>query len=70
MRNGPFIPRTDIEPGHCVPVDVASSNFSGVERNPISRGNNAPEVSGRIVRNTEQHPPDRPSRVVLPVIEL
>lgn len=70
MCNGPFLPSNDFEPGHCTPVEVASSNFSGVERNLISGGNNAQEVSGRIARNTERHRPDRPSRVMLPVIAL
>ena len=57
-------------PGHRIRVDVTSSNFPQFDRNLNSGEDLATGARPRVARQTVFHTPDRPSHIMLPVIDL
>ncbi len=55
--------------GHRIRLEVSSSNFPRWERNLNTGGNNYDETGWKIATNRVHHSKDRPSYVVLPVID-
>lgn len=53
--------------GHCVRVDVSSSNFPRFDVNPNTGGPMGRERRTRAVENTLHHGPETPSHIVLPI---
>jgi uncharacterized protein len=66
----PLYPASNIfKRGHCIRVDVSSSNFPRFDVNP-NTGGPLGEPGGLVVaENTIHHDSDRPSHIVLPVID-
>jgi len=56
-------------PGHRLRLEVSSSNFPRWDRNLNTGGNNYDETEWKVAENTVFHSIDRPSYIVLPVIE-
>ena len=56
-------------PGHRIRLDVSSSNFPRWDRNLNTGGNNYDESQFVTARNTVHHSPERPSYLVLPVVD-
>ncbi len=56
-------------PGHRIRLEVSSSNFPRWDRNLNTGGNNYDETDWQIAENAVHHSNDRPSYIVLPVIE-
>jgi len=54
-------------PGHCVRLEVSSSNFDRYDRNPNTGGEHGRETRFEIARQTVLHDGVHPSRLVLPV---
>lgn len=77
MRPGEVYPiRLDLHatsnyfgPGHRLRLEVSSSNFPRWDRNLNTGGNNYDESDGVTARNAVHHSAERPSYVVLPVVE-
>lgn len=57
-------------PGHRIRVDVTSSNFPQFDRNPNTGEDLGTSAKVRTARQTVFHTPERPSHVILPVVEL
>ncbi len=57
-------------PGHRVRVDVTSSNFPQYDRNPNTGEDLGVSTRVRIARQTVFHTPERPSHILLPVVEV
>lgn len=55
-------------PGHCVRLDVTSSNFPRWERNPNTGEDPATATTWRAARQTVWHDAERPSHVLLSVL--
>jgi putative CocE/NonD family hydrolase len=55
-------------PGHRVRVEVSSSNFPRYDRNPNTGRAFGTDAEVRTARQTIYHDPERPSRLVLPVV--
>jgi predicted acyl esterase len=56
-------------PGHRIRLEVSSSNFPRWDRNLNTGGNNYDESEFIVARNTVHHSPERPSYLVLPIVE-
>jgi len=56
-------------PGHRIRVDVSSSDFPRWDRNLNTGGNNYDEVAYNIADNTVHYSAERPSVLILPVVE-
>jgi putative CocE/NonD family hydrolase len=54
--------------GHCIRLDVSSSNFPRFDVNPNTGGPLGRERRVVIAENAIYHDPDRPSHIVLPII--
>lgn len=57
-------------PGHRIRVDVTSSNFPQFDRNLNSGEDLATGTRPRVARQTVFHSADRPSHILLPVVEV
>lgn len=57
-------------PGHCIRVDIASSNFPQFDRNPNTGENLGASSKIRVARQTVFHGGARASHIVLPVVDL
>ena len=57
-------------PGHRIRVSVSSSNFPQFDRNLNSGEDLATGARPRVARQTVFHTPERPSHILLPVIDL
>ena len=55
-------------PGHCIRVDVTSSNFPLWDRNPNTGHAQGADAELRIAHQTVYHDADHPTRITLPVI--
>ncbi len=55
--------------GHRIRVDVTSSNFPQYDRNPNTGEPLGSSAKLRVARQTVFHTPDRPSHIVLPIVE-
>jgi predicted acyl esterase len=55
--------------GHRIRVDVSSSNFPRWDRNLNTAGRNYDEATQVTARNTVHHSPERPSYLVLPIMD-
>ena len=56
-------------PGHRIRLDVSSSNFPRWDRNLNTGSNNYDETEYVVARNTVHHSTERPSYLVLPIVE-
>jgi len=56
-------------PGHRIRLDVSSSNFPRWDRNLNTGSNNYDETEYVVARNTVHHSAERPSYLVLPIVE-
>jgi putative CocE/NonD family hydrolase len=56
-------------PGHRIRVDITSSNFPQFDRNPNTGADLGASAELRAARQTIYFSPQRPSRIVLPVVE-
>jgi hypothetical protein len=56
--------------GHRIRVQVTSSHFPQFDRNPNTGANLGASSEMRVAKQTVFHGPDRPSHIVLPVVEL
>lgn len=56
-------------PGHRIRLEIAGSNFPNYERNMNTGGRNFDEAKPKTARITLHAGPNRPSRLILPVIE-
>jgi putative CocE/NonD family hydrolase len=56
-------------PGHRIRVDITSSNFPQFDRNPNTGADLGASGEMRAARQTIYFTPERPSRIVLPVVE-
>jgi uncharacterized protein len=54
--------------GHCLRVDISSSNFPRFDINPNTGGPLGRERRVVVAQNTIYHDPEHPSHIVLPVI--
>jgi putative CocE/NonD family hydrolase len=54
--------------GHCIRLDIASSNFPHFDVNPNTGGPEGGGEAGRIARNILFMDAGRPSRVILPIV--
>ena len=66
---GPLVTSNAFAPGHRIRIEVSSSNFPRFARNLNTGGNNYDESEGRVARNEIHHSPERPSHIVLPIIQ-
>lgn len=55
--------------GHRVRVEVSSSNFPRFDRNLNTGGDNVTETEWRTAENAIHHSHERPSHVLLPVVD-
>jgi uncharacterized protein len=58
------------QPGHRIRVDVTSSNFPQFDRNPNTGADLGASGEMRVARQTLYFSPERPSHIVLPVVEM
>lgn len=58
------------EPGHRIRVDISSSNFPRFDVNPNTGEPLNANTGWRVATNTVFHEPERPSRIILPVVAL
>jgi len=56
-------------PGHCIRLEISSSNFPNYERNLNTGGNNYDEKEWIIAENTIHHSRKYPSHILLPIIK-
>jgi hypothetical protein len=56
-------------PGHRIRLDVSSSNFPRWDRNMNTGGNNYDETEFVVARNTVHHSVERPSFIILPIVQ-
>jgi hypothetical protein len=57
-------------PGHRIRVDITSSHFPQFDRNPNTGEDLGVSDKVRIARQTIFHSVDKPSHILLPVVEL
>jgi hypothetical protein len=55
-------------PGHRIRLEISSSNFPRWDRNLNTGGNNYDETEFIVARNSVHHAPERPSYIVLPIV--
>jgi putative CocE/NonD family hydrolase len=56
-------------PGHRIRVDITSSNFPQFDRNPNTGADLGASAEMRAAKQTVFFSPQRPSRIILPVVE-
>ncbi len=56
-------------PGHRIRLEVSSSNFPRWDRNLNTGGNNYDETEFEIARNSVHHSTERPSYLILPIVD-
>ncbi|MBW2368565.1 MAG: CocE/NonD family hydrolase [Deltaproteobacteria bacterium] len=54
-------------PGHCIRLEISSSNFPRFERNLNTGGNNYDETEWIVAENTVYHSEKHPSHILLPI---
>ena len=57
-------------PGHRIRVDITSSHFPQFDRNPNTGEDLGASDKVRIARQTVFHSADKPSHILLPVVEV
>ena len=65
----PMITGNTFKVGHCIRLEVSSSNFPHYDRNLNTGGNNYDERELVIAVNSVFHSPDRLSKIVFPVLD-
>ena len=55
--------------GHCIRIEVSSSNFPRFDRNMNTGGNNYDETQGRVAHNTVHHSRQYPSQITVTVLK-